>query len=109
MGELTSDCQTPEIAFETLREQATLADLAARYQVHANQIYGWEKLLQDYAGRTFDPKVGQDAEAAALREIDVLHAKSGLLTIENYFSPRGSEGERPGPASDARPAASAGE
>jgi transposase len=73
-----------KIALEALREQATVADLAQRYQVHANQIYAWKKQLLDQAARAFESGNG-DAVADREREIERLHAKIGQLIVERDF------------------------
>src|SRR5262249_2455132 len=86
-----------KIALEALREQATVADLAQRYQVHPNQIYAWKKQLLDQAARAFQNGSG-DGAAEHEREIERLHAKIGQLIVERDFLPEGPGRWPPGTA-----------
>ena len=73
-----------KIALEALREQASVADLAQRHQLHPNQIYAWKKQLQDQAARAFEAGAG-GVDADREREIEKLHAKIGQLIVERDF------------------------
>ena len=77
-----------KLALEALREQATVADLAQRYQVHPNQIYAWKKQLQEQAAKAFDTGGGTAPDRE--REIERLHAKIGELVVEGDFLARRS-------------------
>jgi len=70
------------VALEAVKGEYTLAELAKRYDVHANQITQWKVQLLERMAEIFDRPT-----AAASPPVDVttLHAKIGELTLENDF------------------------
>jgi transposase len=74
-----------KIALEAVREDATMAELAARHGVHPNQIYNWKKQLIDHAEQLFSGGSSGAAESRREDELTELYAKIGQLTVERDF------------------------
>ena len=71
-----------KVALAALKGEATLAELAKRFDVHVNQISQWKEQLLTSAPQLF----GGDAKTVEPAvDVKTLHAKIGQLTLENDF------------------------
>jgi len=70
-----------KVALAAVKGDATLAELAKRFDVHANQIATWKEQLVASAAGAF----GGEAKAEPAVDLKTLHAKIGQLTLENDF------------------------
>jgi transposase-like protein len=67
---------------EAVKGEATLAELAQRYDVHPNRINQWKSQLVDRAVEIFGRAAPVEAQPVDLK---ALHAKIGELALENDF------------------------
>jgi transposase len=76
------------VALEALRGDKTVQEIAARHQVHPNQVSAWKRQAVDGLSEVFSNGADherQDRES----EIRDLHAKIGQLTVERDFLSKG--------------------
>ena len=72
-----------KVALAALREDKTMAELCAQFEVHSNQISEWKKQLVARATEVF----GGSVESEPI-DLDPLHTKIGQLALENDFLER---------------------
>ncbi len=70
-----------KVALEALREEATMAELSARYDVHPNLIAKWKRKAREQVLTGFTGKQ-EHQEASREAAIKELRAKIGELVIE---------------------------
>ena len=69
------------VVLEALKERESLAELAKRFEVHANMINKWKSEFIEKASMAFDSDKDDNVEL----EQDKLYAKIGRLELENDF------------------------
>jgi len=70
-------------ALDALKGEMTIAEIAAKYQVHPNMVTGWRRELLDNAAGIFDHAKERRAVADVQEKIDDLHKTIGEITMEN--------------------------
>ena len=73
-----------KVALEALREESTMSELAARYDVHPNLIANWKRKAKEQVLTSFSEN-RERREASREAEITQLRAKVGELVIERDF------------------------
>ncbi len=76
------------VALDALRGDQTVQEIAAKRQVHPNQVSTWKRQAMDGLGEVFSngpDRARRDHES----EVRDLHAKIGELTVERDFLARG--------------------
>ena len=76
------------VALEALRGDRTVQQIAARHEVHPNQVSLWKRQAVDGLAEVFADRRGsrQSEQETTIRD---LHAKIGELTVERDFFLRG--------------------
>ena len=75
-----------KVAFESLKEDRTIAELASEFKVHPNQISQWKKHLQEHISDLFTSGYGRDENEAIISR---LYEEIGRLKVDlDYLKKR---------------------
>lgn len=80
-----------KVALEALKERATLSELAAKYELHPNQISDWKKQLLEHSEDAFAKGNKGEKEPDLEQQKDELYKVVGQLKVENDWLKKKSE------------------
>jgi len=73
-----------KVAREALKEESTIVEIAARFNIHPNQVSDWKKQALKGLSDVFVGKASRN-DIAHEAQVKELHAKIGQLTVERDF------------------------
>jgi transposase len=73
-----------KVALEAIQGHWSISELAAKHQLHPNQITQWKRQAIEKLAQVFDDKA-PDGQANREAEVTKLHAKIGQLVVERDF------------------------
>ncbi len=71
-----------KVAIDAIKEQSSLQELAAKFEIHPNQISSWKREFLDNADLAFRSKTEKEDSTS---ETGPLYNKIGQLQVENDF------------------------
>jgi transposase len=74
-----------KVAHEAIQGDLTVAELAAKYQVHPGMVTRWKKMAVEGMTDSFSRGGPSSRDADHQARIKELHAKIGELTVERDF------------------------
>ncbi len=76
-----------KVALEALRGDKTIQEIAAKHQVHPNQVSTWKRQAIEGMADVFAR--GGKTDGPSETDVKELHAKIGRLSVENDFLAQG--------------------
>lgn len=75
-----------KIAFEAIKNEKTITEIASEYEVHPNQISQWKRQLLDGAADLFErPNKKSSEEREKEKKLDNAYKQIGVMKVENDF------------------------
>ena len=75
-----------KVVLEALKERNTIQELAAKYEIHPQQITDWKRHFMDNSDAAFERPGSEEGKTAEQDKlIEQLYAQTGQLKVENDF------------------------